>query len=98
MSGIAALRGAAEGVRRLALFSSNESADDVATGDLKYMLVPFYLAEARAPTRNAACRPRSACVAAPRRARALTRASRATATQLLSQSRAEERGPLVAGA
>ena len=99
MSGIAALRGAAEGVRRLALFSSNESADDVATGDLKYMLVPFYLAEARhARTGTATLRPLSACVTAPRRALLLTRASRATATQLLSQSRAEERGPLVAGA
>jgi immunoglobulin-binding protein 1 len=45
--GVAALRMAAEAVSRLSLFSSNEAADDVATGDLKYLLVPFYLAEAR---------------------------------------------------
>ena len=71
MSGIAALRGAAEGVRRLALFSSNESADDVATGDLKYLLVPFYLAEARARTSNVKRSLRSACATAPLRAQAL---------------------------
>lgn len=52
---MAALRGAGEGVRRLALFSSNEAADDVATGDLKYLLVPFYLAEARRRSAHAAC-------------------------------------------
>jgi hypothetical protein len=52
---MAALRAATEGVRRLALFSSNETVDDVATGDLKYLLVPFYLAEARRQSALAAC-------------------------------------------
>jgi hypothetical protein len=93
---MAALRAATEGVRRLALFSSNETVDDVATGDLKYLLVPFYLAEAR----MCACASLlpSCCCAATGPARALTRASRPCCVQLLAQSRAEERGPLVAGA
>eukprot|EP00976_Prorocentrum_cordatum_P110501 1195210-Prorocentrum_minimum.AAC.5 len=32
-------------VERLALFSRNEDKDDIATGDLKFLLVPFYLGE-----------------------------------------------------
>mmetsp|Transcript_17879 Transcript_17879/g.30051 ORF Transcript_17879/g.30051 Transcript_17879/m.30051 type:complete len:360 (+) Transcript_17879:88-1167(+) len=32
-------------VERLALFSRNEDPDDIATGDLKFLLVPFYLGE-----------------------------------------------------
>lgn len=38
-------------MRRLALFSRNETADDVATSSLKYLLVPSLLGEllAKAP-------------------------------------------------
>jgi len=32
-------------IDRLALFSRNEDKDDIATGDLKFLLVPFYLGE-----------------------------------------------------
>jgi len=32
-------------VDKLALFSSNEEKDDVSTGDLKYLLVPYYLGD-----------------------------------------------------
>lgn len=44
---MAALRHAAAAVRALGVFSRNERAEDVATGDLKYLLVPFLLAEVR---------------------------------------------------
>lgn len=43
--GAAVLRSASAAVRRLALFSRNETADDVATGSLKYLLVPSLLGE-----------------------------------------------------
>ncbi len=106
-AGVGALRAAAAAVQRLALFSSNETLDDVATADLKYLLVPFYLAEARATAHAAAHRAALVhplthallareCVAA---AAAHAARPRAHATvQLLVQSRAEDRAPLVAGA
>ncbi|CAD7697788.1 unnamed protein product [Ostreobium quekettii] len=51
----AALAWLAEAEARLALlgvFSPNEDADDLATGDLKYVLVPFYMAELMAAARG----------------------------------------------
>jgi hypothetical protein len=45
--GVATLRRATEAVRQLGLFSRNEEADDVATGELKYLLLPFLLAQVR---------------------------------------------------
>lgn len=36
-----------------ALFSTNEEQDDLATGDMKYLLVPFYLAETLARSSSA---------------------------------------------
>ena len=44
---MATLRRATEAVRQLGLFSRNEEADDVATGELKYLLLPLLLAEVR---------------------------------------------------
>ncbi|EFH57149.1 predicted protein [Arabidopsis lyrata subsp. lyrata] len=32
-------------IRKLALFSSNETKEDISTNNLKYLLVPYYLAE-----------------------------------------------------
>lgn len=48
--GAACLRAAAAAVDTLALFSSNEDRDDLATGDIKYLLVPFHQAEVLAHT------------------------------------------------
>lgn len=45
--GVRALRLAAAAARRLALFSPNECLDDVSTPQLKYLLTPYLLAEAR---------------------------------------------------
>ena len=44
---MATLRRATESVRQLGLFSRNEEADDVATGELKYLLLPLLLAQVR---------------------------------------------------
>ena len=44
--GIDSLRAAWTAVRRLALFSKNETKDDLATTALKFLLIPFYLSEA----------------------------------------------------
>jgi hypothetical protein len=43
---IGQLQGLAVAVRRLALFSGNETADDVPTASLRFLLVPGYLAYA----------------------------------------------------
>ncbi|WOK99869.1 PP2A regulatory subunit TAP46 [Canna indica] len=43
--GIQALRRCDEMISKLGLFSSNETKDDVSTANLKYLLVPFYIAE-----------------------------------------------------
>lgn len=43
--GCSLLRRCEELVDKLALFSANEDKEDISTGDLKYLLVPFYLAE-----------------------------------------------------
>jgi immunoglobulin-binding protein 1 len=43
--GTACLRAAACAVDALALFSANEDKDDLATGDVKYLMIPFYQAE-----------------------------------------------------
>ena len=43
--GIESLRAAWRAVRRLALFSRNETKDDLATAALKFLLIPFYLSE-----------------------------------------------------
>ena len=43
--GVDSLRAAWMAVRRAALFSRNESKDDLATPAIKYLLTPFYLAE-----------------------------------------------------
>lgn len=43
--GAECLRAAAAAVDALALFSPNEDRDDLATGDIKYLLIPFYQAE-----------------------------------------------------
>eukprot|EP00854_Cymbomonas_tetramitiformis_P002018 gene2018-2707_t len=43
-SGAECLRRCKDAINRLGLFSRNEDKDDIATGDIKYMLVPFYLA------------------------------------------------------
>jgi hypothetical protein len=45
--GVASLRQASNIARQLSLFSRNEEADDVATTDLKFLLLPFLLAQAR---------------------------------------------------
>lgn len=42
---IACLQRAAVLVDNLALFSSNEDAEDLATGDLQYLMIPYYHAE-----------------------------------------------------
>lgn len=57
--GVSALRAAAASVRRLSLFSANERVDDVGTSELKYLLVPFLLAEARPAASIAAARLRT---------------------------------------
>lgn len=43
--GIEALRKCEDMIGKLGLFSANESKDEIGTSALKYMLVPFYLAE-----------------------------------------------------
>lgn len=43
--GAQCLRAAAAAVDTLALFSANEDRDDLATTDIKYLLIPFYQAE-----------------------------------------------------
>ncbi|MED6149678.1 PP2A regulatory subunit tap46 [Stylosanthes scabra] len=43
--GCEALEKCEEMVSKLGLFSSNETKDDISTNNLKYLLVPFYLAE-----------------------------------------------------
>ncbi len=43
--GAECLRAAAAAVDALALFSANEDRDDLATADIKYLLIPFYQAE-----------------------------------------------------
>ncbi|XP_057507904.1 PP2A regulatory subunit TAP46 [Actinidia eriantha] len=43
--GCEALRHCEEMISKLGLFSSNETKDDISTTNLKYMLVPYYLAE-----------------------------------------------------
>nr|ANS83628.1 protein phosphatase 2A [Codonopsis pilosula] len=43
--GCEALKHCEEMISRLGLFSSNETKDDISTTNLKYLLVPFYLAE-----------------------------------------------------
>jgi immunoglobulin-binding protein 1 len=43
--GTACLRAAACAVDALALFSANEDKDDLATGDVKYLMIPVYQAE-----------------------------------------------------
>lgn len=49
---IAKLKAIAYRIRELRLFSPNEELDDVATADLKFLLVPFLLAEATAATQD----------------------------------------------
>ena len=51
--GTAVLRHAAHAVDALALFSANEDRDDLTTGDIKYLLIPFYQAEVLAHTQDA---------------------------------------------
>lgn len=46
--GTACLQAAAAAADALALFSANEDRDDLATGDIKYLLIPFYQAEVEA--------------------------------------------------
>ena len=41
------LQSASQRVASLGLFSPNEQADDIATADLKYLLVPYLLGEAQ---------------------------------------------------
>ena len=48
--GAACLRAAATVADALALFSANEDRDDLATGDIKYLLIPFYQAEVESHT------------------------------------------------
>ncbi|XP_056159610.1 PP2A regulatory subunit TAP46 isoform X2 [Syzygium oleosum] len=43
--GIEALRKCEDMISKLGLFSANETKDDISTSNLKYILVPFYLAE-----------------------------------------------------
>lgn len=43
--GLVALRAATRAVEAAALFSPNEDKDDIATADLRYLLVPYYLGE-----------------------------------------------------
>lgn len=53
LDGLAAkLRSIAFHVARLRLFSPNEELDDISTADLKYLLVPFLLAEVTAATQD----------------------------------------------
>ena len=47
-TGTAALRASVIAIERAGVFSANETKDDIATGDLKYFLAPFYLSEVRA--------------------------------------------------
>eukprot|EP00891_Asterochloris_glomerata_P008622 jgi/Astpho2/8622/fgenesh1_pg.00126_%23_34_t len=49
-AGIQALRQCQQQVQRLALFSSNEDAEDITSADLKYLLVPAVLADLLART------------------------------------------------
>ena len=51
-AGVAVLRHAVLQVDRAGVFSSNETKDDIATSDLKYVLAPFYLAEVVSRTRT----------------------------------------------
>jgi immunoglobulin-binding protein 1 len=44
-SSVSDLRRVSDGIESLALFSSNESVDDLATGDIVYLLVPSVLSE-----------------------------------------------------
>ena len=85
--GVAALRAASAAVRRLALFSHNERVDDVATAELKYLLVPFMLAEVRLRRRR-----RAASVSASPSWRASS-----LSAQLIVRLDADERVPLVSG-
>lgn len=48
--GAASLQAAAAAADTLALFSANEDRDDLATGDIKYLLIPFYQAEVESRT------------------------------------------------
>lgn len=48
--GAACLQAAAAAADALALFSANEDRDDLATGDIKYLLIPFYQAEVASHT------------------------------------------------
>lgn len=51
-AGVALLRHAVAQVDRAGVFSSNETKDDIATSDLKYVLAPFYLSEVVSHTRT----------------------------------------------
>ncbi|CAK9146551.1 unnamed protein product [Ilex paraguariensis] len=48
--GCEALKKCEEMISKLGLFSANETKDDISTTNLKYILVPFYLAELREKT------------------------------------------------
>ncbi|PRW58850.1 TOR signaling pathway regulator [Chlorella sorokiniana] len=56
------LRAAAAAVDALALFSTNEDRDDLATADIKYLLIPFYQAEVASYTHAADPRVRLAAL------------------------------------
>lgn len=53
--GGAVWRQAAAAADALALFSSNEELEDLATADIKYLLIPFYAAEALTHTHAGWC-------------------------------------------
>ena len=53
--GTECLRHAASAVDALALFSANEDKDDLATADIKYLLIPFYQAEVLSHTHAGVC-------------------------------------------
>lgn len=54
--GVRSLRAASAAVRALALFSPNETLADVSTPTIKYLLLPFLLAEARSARVFPPCR------------------------------------------
>ncbi|KAI7842410.1 hypothetical protein COHA_004049 [Chlorella ohadii] len=60
--GAECLRAAAAAVDALALFSANEDRDDLATADIKYLLIPFYQAEVAGYTHAADPRVRLAAL------------------------------------
>jgi hypothetical protein len=51
-AGVAVLRHAVAQVDRVGVFSTNETADDISTADLQYVLAPFYLSEVVSRTRT----------------------------------------------